>query len=46
MAVVLVIVVPVAVVMSGALAAAALGWALTDDADHRYRGSELVALDR
>lgn len=45
-AVVLVIVIPVAVMMSGSILAAALGWSLKDDAEHRNEGSELIALNR
>ncbi len=43
---VLVIVLPVAVLMAGPVIAAALGWALKDDAEHRNEGSELIALNR
>lgn len=45
-AVVLVIIIPVVVMMSGSILAAALGWSLTDDAEHRNEGSELIALNR
>ena len=44
--VVLVVVIPVVVMMSGTLVAAALGWALKDDAERRNEGSELIALNR
>ena len=44
--IVLVIAIPVAVLMGTALIAVALGWALKDDADARYEGSELIALNR
>lgn len=44
--VVLVVAIPVAVMMSGAVVSAALGWALKDDAEARYQGSELIALNR
>ncbi|HEX6425949.1 MAG TPA: hypothetical protein VFZ79_20825 [Acidimicrobiales bacterium] len=44
--VVLLVVIPVGVMMSGAVVAAALGWTLKDDADARYEGSELIALNR
>lgn len=43
---VLVVVIPVAVMMTGAVIAAVLGWALKDDAEARYEGSELIALNR
>ena len=42
----LVVVIPVAVMMTGPVIAAALGWALKDDAEHRNEGSELIALNR
>jgi hypothetical protein len=45
MALVLVIVIPVAVCMSGAVLAALLGWSLKEDADARNEGSELIALN-
>lgn len=43
---VLVVVIPVAVMMTGSVIAAALGWALKDDAEARNEGSELIALNR
>jgi hypothetical protein len=46
LAIVIVVVIPVAVMMTGPLVAAALGWALKDDAEHRNEGSELIALNR
>jgi hypothetical protein len=46
MAVVIVIVIPVGVLMSGAVAAALLGTAATSDAEGRYEGSELVDLNK
>jgi nitrogen fixation-related uncharacterized protein len=46
MALVLVIVIPVAVCMSGAVLAALLGWSLKEDADARNEGSELIALNK
>jgi hypothetical protein len=45
-AIVLVVVIPVAVCMSGALAAALLGWSLKNDVDARNEGSELIALNK
>jgi hypothetical protein len=45
-ALVLVVVIPVAVMMSGTLVAAALGWSLKEDAEQRNAGSELIALNR
>jgi len=44
--VVLLVVIPVGVMMSGAVAAAALGWAIKEDAEARYEGSEVIALNR
>ena len=46
LAVVLVIWIPVGVIMSGAVGAGLLGWALKSDADDRYEGSELIDLNR
>lgn len=45
-AIVLVIVIPVAVCMSGAVVAALLGWSLKDDAEARNEGSELIELNK
>ncbi len=45
-AVVLVVVIPVAVMMTGPLVAAVLGWSLKEDAEVRNEGSELIALNR
>ena len=46
LAVVLVFVIPVGVLMSGAVAAALLGTAATSDAEARYEGSELLDLNK
>ncbi|MGH9191519.1 MAG: hypothetical protein ACRDZ0_03480 [Acidimicrobiales bacterium] len=46
MAIVLVVVIPVAVCMSGAAVAALLGWSLKEDADARNEGSESIDLNR
>ena len=46
MAIVLVVLIPVAVCMSGAVLAALLGWSLTKDADARNEGSELIDLNK
>jgi nitrogen fixation-related uncharacterized protein len=46
MAIVLVVVIPVALCMSGAAVAALLGWSLKEDADARNEGSELIDLNR
>lgn len=45
-AIVIVIVIPVGLLMSGAVLSAVLGWFLRDDAESRYEGSELVDLNR
>ncbi len=46
LAVIIVIAIPVAVCMSGAVAAALLGWSLKNDAEARNEGSELIALNK
>ncbi|MGH9227217.1 MAG: hypothetical protein ACRD07_00540 [Acidimicrobiales bacterium] len=46
MAIVLVVVIPVAVSMSGAVLAALLGWSLKEGADARNEGSDLIALNK
>ena len=46
MAIVLVVVIPVAVCMSGAVLAALLGWSLKDEANARNEGSELIDLNK
>ena len=45
MVIVLVVVIPVAVMMTGPVIAAALGWALKEDAEATHEGSELIALN-
>lgn len=45
-AIVLVILIPVALMMTGPVIAALLGWSLKDDAEARNEGSELIALNR
>ncbi|HEY8543575.1 MAG TPA: hypothetical protein VIL36_00955 [Acidimicrobiales bacterium] len=42
----LVVVIPVGFLMSTAIAAAALGHTLTEDAEARHEGSELIALTK
>ena len=44
--VIVLLLLPVLVLMSGAIASAILGEALTRDADARHEGSELVELNR
>lgn len=43
--VVVLLLIPVMVLMTGGIAAAALGFALKSDADARHEGSELVDLN-
>lgn len=42
----LVVAIPVGFLMSMSIAAAILGWSLTDDAEKRHEGSELVELTK
>jgi hypothetical protein len=44
-AAILVVVIPVAVAMSGAVAAGLLGWSLKDTVERDHEGSELVDLN-
>jgi ABC-type thiamin/hydroxymethylpyrimidine transport system permease subunit len=44
MALVLVVVIPVTVMMSGAVVAGLLGWALKDNGEQTHEGSELIDL--
>jgi hypothetical protein len=44
--VIVLLVLPVVIIMSLTLVAAALGWSLKDDAEQRYEGSELIELNR
>ena len=44
-AVILVIVIPVSVMMSGGIGAAIIGHFVRDDADKRHAGSELIDLN-
>jgi hypothetical protein len=44
LAFVLLVFIPVAVCMTGAVVAGILGWALKDDAEERAEGSELLEL--
>jgi hypothetical protein len=43
-AVILLVVIPVSIAMTGAVVAGILGWGLRDDAVARHEGSELVDL--
>lgn len=45
LAIVIVVVLPVAFLMSGAMASVLMGRLLRTDAEHRYEGSELLHLD-
>jgi hypothetical protein len=44
--VVVLLLIPVMVLMTGGIAAAALGWFLKSDADARHEGSELIELNK
>jgi hypothetical protein len=46
LAIVIVVVIPVGVLISGGLAATLLGWSLKEDAERRNEGSELIELNR
>jgi membrane glycosyltransferase len=46
MVIVLVLVIPVAVLVSGAVVAALLGWSLKADAEARNKDSELIDLNK
>jgi hypothetical protein len=46
MAIVLVVVIPVAVMLTGAAVAALLGWFVKDDVEDRFEGSEYLELGR
>ena len=43
--VVLVVLIPVAVIMTGAIVAGILGWALKESGDATHEGSELIDLN-
>jgi hypothetical protein len=45
-ALVLIVVIPVAVILGCSLIAVGLGWSLKSDAEARNEGSELIALNR
>lgn len=42
----IVVVLPVGMMMTGPVIAAALGWSLKEDAEARNEGSELIALNK
>jgi hypothetical protein len=44
LAVIILVVIPVSVCMSGAVVAAILGWSLKDNSEQTHEGSELVEL--
>ena len=44
--VVVVLALPVATLIGGAIGAAALGWAMKEDAEERHADSELIELNR
>ena len=43
--IVLVVVIPISVILTGALIAGILGWALKDNGDATHEGSELIDLN-
>jgi hypothetical protein len=45
LAFVIVVLLPVAFLMTGGVLSAVMGWMLKDDAEHRFEGSELLHLD-
>lgn len=45
LAFVIVVVLPVAFLMTGGILSAVMAWMLKDDAEHRFEGSELARLD-
>lgn len=44
-AVIILVVIPVAVILTGAAVAAILGWSLKDNAEATHEGSELIDLN-
>jgi len=46
LAVIIVVAIPVAVCMTGAVVAAILGWSLKDNGEATHEGSELIDLNR
>lgn len=46
LALAIVVVIPVGLSLSGAVAAGILGWTLKEDAEERFEGSELVELNK
>jgi nitrogen fixation-related uncharacterized protein len=44
-ALILLVVIPVSIILTGALVAAILGWSLKEDAEQRNEGSELIDLN-
>ncbi|MDQ3757297.1 MAG: hypothetical protein M3394_05575 [Actinomycetota bacterium] len=42
---VIVVMLPVAFLMTGGILSVLMGWMLKDDAEHRFEGSELLQLD-
>lgn len=44
-AVIILVVIPVAVILTGAVVAAILGWSLKDNAEATHEGSELIDLN-
>ena len=46
LAVIILVIIPVAVCMSGAVVAGILGWSLKDNGEATHEGSELIDLNR
>jgi len=46
LAVIILVIIPVSVAMTGAAVSALLGWALKDNAEATHEGSELIELNR
>jgi flagellar basal body-associated protein FliL len=44
-AIIILVVIPVAVILTGAVVAAILGWSLKDNAEATHEGSELIDLN-
>jgi hypothetical protein len=45
LAVIIIVVIPVAVIMTGAVVASILGWSLKDNGEATHEGSELIDLN-
>ena len=45
-AIIIVVVIPVSIMMTGAIVSGILGWSLKGDAEDRHEGSELIDLGK